>query len=78
MLPLKIKWKGKGINERAYNIQNYKCIVQCHKSYQSPLEVNTLLGNSSKARKILKWKAKISLNKLIEEMIYEEEKNLNI
>ena len=77
-LGFKIKWKGKGINERAYNIENNKCIVQCHKSYLRPLEVNTLLGNSSKARKILKWKAKISLNKLIEEMIYEEEKNLNI
>jgi GDPmannose 4,6-dehydratase len=76
-LGFKIKWKGKGINERAYNIENNKCIVQCHKSYLRPLEVNTLLGNSSKARKILKWKAKISLNKLIEEMIYEEEKNLN-
>jgi len=77
-LGFKIKWKGKGINESAYNIENNKRIVQCHKSYLRPLEVNTLLGNSSKARKILKWKAKISLNKLIEEMIYEEEKNLNI
>lgn len=77
-LSFKIKWKGKGINERAYNIKNNKCIVQCHKSYLRPLEVNTLLGDSSKARKILKWKSKISLNKLIEEMIYEEEKNLNI
>jgi GDPmannose 4,6-dehydratase len=77
-LGFKIKWKGKGINEKAYDLENKKCIVQCHRSYLRPLEVNTLLGDSSKARKILKWKAKISLNKLIEEMIYEEEKNLNV
>ena len=70
--------KGKGINERAYNLENDKCIVQCHPSYLRPLEVNTLLGDSSKAQKILKWKAKIKLNKLVEEMIYEEEKNLNV
>jgi GDPmannose 4,6-dehydratase len=77
-LGFKIQWKGKGINERAYNLESDKCIVQCHPSYLRPLEVNTLLGDSSKAQKILKWKAKIKLNKLVEEMIYEEEKNLNV
>ena len=74
-LKMKIKWKGKGINEKAYD-KNHNCIIQIDKRYFRPLEVHNLKGNFSKAKKILKWKPKKTLNQLVEEMIkYELEIN---
>ena len=49
-LKMKIKWKGKGINEKAYD-HNNKVIIECNKKYFRPSEVDTLLGNPSKAKK---------------------------
>ena len=45
------------------------CIVACDKEYFRPLEVDTLLGNSRKAKKELNWKPKISLKELVNEMV---------
>ena len=74
-LKMKIKWKGKGLKEKAYDKYN-KPIVECDKNYFRPLDVNTLLGNSSKAKKELKWKPKIDINMLIDEMIENELKHI--
>ena len=70
-LKLNIKWKGKGINEKAID-ETGKTIIACHKSYYRPLEVNNLLGDSRKAKKILKWKPNFNLDKLISDMISSE------
>ena len=70
-LGMKIIWKGKGIKEKAYN-EKGTSIIECDKKYLRPLDVNTLLGNSKKARKKLKWKPKIKLESLIQEMIKSE------
>ena len=67
-LDIKYKWKGKGINEKCYDT-NGNCIVACDKEYFRPLEVDTLLGNSSKAMKELKWKPKTSIKSLVKEMV---------
>jgi len=75
-LSIKIKWIGKGKNQKAFDEFN-KCIVACDKSYFRPLDVNTLLGNSIEARKVLRWKPKFSIHKLVYEMVHEELKNLN-
>ena len=69
---LKIKWTGKGINEKAINIKNKKIIIECKKRYFRPLEVEYLRGNSQKAKKLLKWSPKISIDNLIDEMIKHE------
>ena len=53
-LNMKIIWKGKGIKEKAYNERGV-AIIECDKKYLRPLDVNTLLGNSKKARKKLNW-----------------------
>jgi len=74
-LKIKLTWKGKGLNEKAYD-RNNKPIVECDKNYFRPLDVNTLLGDSSKARKELKWKPKIDINMLIDEMIENELKHI--
>ena len=70
-LNMKIIWKGKGIKEKAYNERGV-AIIECDKKYLRPLDVNTLLGNSKKARKKLNWKPKIKLESLIQEMIKSE------
>ena len=73
---LKIFWKGKALNEKAYNEKGIP-IIECDKNYFRPLDVNTLLGDAKKARKILKWKPRENLNSLIDEMINSEYKNIN-
>ena len=67
-LNIQISWKGKGVNEKAVD-KDGKVIVACDKAYYRPLEVNSLLGDSRKARKILKWKPKSGLDNLISEMV---------
>ena len=52
-------------------------IVAIDKNYYRPLEVDTLLGNSSKARKELKWKIAYTLKSMIKEMVNEELYSLN-
>ncbi len=74
-LNIKVTWRGKGINEKAYDL-NGKVIIACDKAYYRPLEVNTLLGDSKKAFKKLKWKPKIKVDNLIKEMIAEEMKKI--
>ena len=74
-LKIKFRWKGKSIKEKCYD-ENGKSIIECDPSYYRPLEVNTLLGDSSKARKKLKWKPKINIKTLVKEMVFEELKKL--
>ena len=67
-----LKWVGKGIQEKAINIENKKVIIECKKRYFRPLEVDFLRGNALKAKKLLKWSPKLSINYLIDEMIQHE------
>ena len=69
-LDLKINWKGKGLNEVGY--YNEKEIIKIDPRYFRPTEVNTLLGDASKAKKKLKWKPKISFQQLAKEMVKED------
>ena len=70
-LNLQINWKGSGINTKGY-LKNGKCIIECDKRYFRPTEVDELLGNPSKAYKELGWKPKISFERLVKEMIFED------
>ena len=72
----KIKWSGKGINEKAVNIENNKVLIECKKRYFRPVEVDYLKGNAYRAKKLLKWSPKISIDDLIDEMIEHELENL--
>jgi GDPmannose 4,6-dehydratase len=75
-LKIKIKWKGKGLNEKAFD-ENNNPIIECDKNYFRPLDVNTLLGNARKARTKLNWKPTTNINILIDEMIKSEYQYLN-
>jgi len=74
-LDIKLIWRGSGINTKAFD-QNGKCIIACSKKYYRPAEVDTLLGNSKKAKKILKWKPKITFKLLVKEMVDYDYNNL--
>ena len=69
-LGMKIEWIGKGLKERA--IYKGKEIIKIDPKYFRPTEVNTLLGDATKAKKKLKWKPKISFEQLVKEMIDED------
>ena len=75
-LNIRHHWKGKGINEKCYDDKG-NCIIECDKEYFRPLEVDTLLGDSSKAKKELNWKPKHNIGSLVKEMISIELNNLN-
>ena len=70
-LEIKIKWKGKGLKEIAYDNKG-QVIIKIDKSYFRPTEVDSLLGDASKARKTLNWKPKINIRDLIKDMIAHE------
>jgi GDPmannose 4,6-dehydratase len=69
-LDIKIKWKGKGLKE--VGSFNGKEIIKIDPRYFRPAEVETLLGDASKAKKKLNWAPKISFSQLVKEMIEED------
>ena len=75
-LSIKYLWKGSGINSKCYDTDG-NCIVKCDKEYFRPLEVDTLLGDASKAKKELNWKPKTDIKTLVKEMVSSELKILN-
>lgn len=76
-LGINFYWKGSGIKEKCFD-QLGNIIIESDSNYYRPLEVDTLLGDATKARKILNWKPKINLKNLVKEMISAELKILNV
>ena len=68
-LGIKIRWIGKGINEKGIEKKTGKTIVKVSKRYFRPTEVDNLLGDAKKAKKKLKWKPKTSFNQMVKEMV---------
>ena len=71
-LKIKYIWKGRGINSKCLIKGTNNKIVSIDKNYFRPLEVDTLLGNSTKAKKELKWKPKYNIKSMVREMVAEE------
>jgi len=72
-LAIKIIWKGKGYNEKGY--WNKRPIIKIDKRYFRPTEVNSLMGDSTIAKKELKWKPRYKILDLVNEMVEEELKS---
>jgi GDPmannose 4,6-dehydratase len=68
-LDLNIEWEGSGINEKVITKNNGKTIVKVNPKFYRPAEVSTLLGDSSKAKKLLKWEPKVSFKELVSMMV---------
>jgi GDPmannose 4,6-dehydratase len=65
---MQITWRGDGLNEIGYDIFTGKEIVKIDPKYFRPAEVETLLGDASKAKEKLGWEPKISFKQLVEDM----------
>ena len=70
-LGMKIRWNGEGVNEKGFDDKG-KCIVAVDPRYFRPTEVETLLGDPSKAKEILGWVPKITFSELVAEMVRED------
>jgi GDPmannose 4,6-dehydratase len=70
-LGMTIDWRGEGLQERGYGPSG-KCIVAVDPRYFRPAEVDTLLGDASKARSSLGWEPKVSFSELVREMAAED------
>ena len=73
-LDITIRWQGQGIDEKGYDADG-NCIVQVEARYFRPTEVETLLGDPSKAKTKLGWSPKISFQELVQEMVREDFKS---
>jgi len=70
-LEISIDWKGEGVEEKGHDAQG-KCIVAVDPRYFRPTEVDSLLGDASKARDKLGWVPKTSFEELVTEMVRED------
>ena len=71
-LGFRMRWEGSGADEKGYDEVSGKCIVAVDPRYYRPTEVDTLLGDASKAREKLGWIPKISFEELVSEMVHED------
>jgi len=67
-----VRWEGTGINEKGHNDVTGEVLVEVDQRYFRPTEVETLLGDPSKAVKKLGWRAKVGFNDLVAEMVRED------
>ncbi|MBV8802735.1 MAG: GDP-mannose 4,6-dehydratase [Gammaproteobacteria bacterium] len=70
-LDMSIRWRGKGIDEKGYD-EFGKCIISVDPRYFRPSEVESLLGDATKARLKLGWEPTITFNELVKEMVLED------
>ncbi len=66
---IKIKWRGEGINEKGYDSKTDKLLIDVNPKFFRPAEVEFLLGDPSKAEKILNWKRKVNFEELVKMMV---------
>ena len=67
-----VRWEGSGIDEKGYDEKSGDLLVEVDPRYFRPTEVETLLGDSSKAKEVLGWEPEISLDKMVAEMVRED------
>ena len=65
---MSIVWEGEGLNEVGINKLTGRPVIKVDPKYFRPAEVETLLGDASKAKEKLGWEPKISFNQLVEDM----------
>jgi GDPmannose 4,6-dehydratase len=70
-LGISIRWEGTGIDEKGFD-QEGNCIVSVDPRYFRPTEVETLLGDASKANSKLGWQPKTSFDELVKEMVIQD------
>ena len=71
-IDIDIIWSGEGVNEIGVNKVSKKTVVKINKEFHRPSEVDLLIGDASKAKKILGWEPKTSLEDLCKMMVKED------
>jgi GDPmannose 4,6-dehydratase len=74
-LNIEMRWEGTGVDEKGFDAATGKCIVQVDPRYFRPTEVETLLGDPTKAKQKLGWTPKITFHELVAEMVREDLKS---
>jgi GDPmannose 4,6-dehydratase len=69
LLDMKIEWQGDGVHEVGIDTKSGRKLVQVDPRYFRPAEVDTLLGDATKARQKLGWTAEVSFPELVAEMV---------
>ena len=69
LLEMRIEWRGKGVDEVGIDANTGRTIVRVDSRYFRPTEVETLLGDPTKARQKLGWTAEVSFSQLVAEMV---------
>jgi GDPmannose 4,6-dehydratase len=73
-LDIDIEWRGEGVEEKGYDTRG-RCVVEVDPRYYRPTEVDSLMGDATKAFEKLGWKAKTSFEQLVAEMVREDLKS---
>jgi GDPmannose 4,6-dehydratase len=68
-LGMKIQWKGEGVNEVGVDTKSGRTLVRVDPRYFRPTEVETLLGDATKAKQKLGWTAEVTFEQLVAEMV---------
>jgi GDPmannose 4,6-dehydratase len=71
-LGINVKWEGNGVDEKGIDTKSGKCIVAVDPRYFRPTEVETLLGDPTKAKEKLGWVPKITFEEMVSEMVRED------
>lgn len=71
-IDIDIRWEGGGVDEKGYDSRTGRCVVAVDPRYFRPAEVETLLGDPSKAKKNLGWVPRTSFQDLVAEMMLED------
>jgi GDPmannose 4,6-dehydratase len=74
-LGIEVEWRGDGVEEKGYDKATGKCIVEVDPRYFRPTEVETLLGDPTKAKARLGWEPKTTFAELVSEMVREDLKD---
>ena len=64
-----IEWRGEGLDEFGYDLNTQKTVIKVSDRYFRPAEVESLLGDPTKAKQKLGWEPKITFDQLIEDMV---------
>ena len=68
-LGIPLRFEGQGLDEKAYHAQTGQCLVAVDPRYFRPTEVETLLGDPTKAHTKLGWKPRITFDQMVSEMV---------
>jgi GDPmannose 4,6-dehydratase len=71
---MNIRWEGEGLDEVGIDTVSDRVVIRVSEKYFRPSEVDTLIGDSTKAREKLGWQPKISFDELVRDMCLNEQR----